>query len=140
MSFDPAHLGRVARQLPGVQTFDKEARVRSSLGRSYYALFLAVRREICQQTGLHVDNEIGHGELKNVLFSAGSSIPDARITAVATLLSTLYDQRQKADYKLDPAPPWPERLKKPKFAEGWATQVEEAIRKLPQIDFRSIKL
>jgi hypothetical protein len=138
VSFDPSLLLPIARALPVDLTLDKEARTRSSIGRSYYSAFLATRKAICVALGTHVDNDIGHGELTNQLYSASSASGNSDLSATAKVLQDLYDARKAADYSLEPSPKWLANLQKPDFAKRLAAQASGVISKLPGIDFSAM--
>lgn len=135
MSFDPSHLIGVAKHLPGFGGIDKEARTRSSVGRSYYAAFLAVRAAICAATGKHIDDNVSHGDLKDALYAAGSDTGRSDLTATAKILDELYEARRHADYHLDLRGKWEADMQKPAYARGLATKAESVVKRLPTIDF-----
>ena len=83
MSFDPATLIPVAKHLPSEMTLDKEARVRSALGRAYYSLFLATRAAICTAIGKQIDDGVEHGDLTDRMFEAAAASGDDKLVPAA---------------------------------------------------------
>jgi hypothetical protein len=137
MAFDPNLLPPVATSLCSNLSLDKEARTRSAVGRAYYALFLGIRAEVCRQHGKNVDSGVQHGTLKDDLYAAGAN-GRPELTALAKLLSDVYDARRQADYKLVPAAPYEKELAKPAFADNLTKQVSAALRKLPTMDLKVV--
>lgn len=132
--FDPREFVVLSRSLAVSTAFHAEARARSSLGRAYYGLFLAVRAAICTVAKKSVDDDIGHGALTNLLFSTRKD----PLIALGAILNDLYEVRQKADYKLNPQAAWATRLADPKYAELRVKQAEEALRELPKLDLTPV--
>jgi uncharacterized protein (UPF0332 family) len=128
--FDPREFVVLSRAMAVSTGYHAEARTRSSLGRAYYGLFLAVRAAICTVAKKSVDDNIGHGALTNLLFGTKQD----PLIALGAILNDLYDARQKADYKLNPDPAWTRRLSDPKYAELRVKQAEDALRQLPKLD------
>lgn len=138
MSFDPALLVPVAKLLPATALLDKEARTRSAIGRAYYSLFLATRAAIAKAVGKDIDTDIDHGDLTNKLFAASSETNNEDLSATAKTLSDLYMARKQADYRLAPEPKWAAKLSKPEYARGLTTRAEDAIKRLPKLDFSAM--
>ena len=134
MLFDPALFAQVGRSITRQGSLDKEARIRTAVGRAYYALFLAIRTEIRVQEGSAPhgrDDRIDHGKLKDSLASANN--PD--LNRLAEILSRVYEARQQADYVLEPIGRWDGYFTKPRNAEKLLRRVEAEIRNLRNIDF-----
>ena len=76
--------------------YNSEANWRTSIGRSYYAIFNYLKQE-CQALNLHISSgPAGHGELKNYLYNCGI---DEGID-IGSKIGDLLTQRIKADYEL----------------------------------------
>ena len=137
MLFDPALFAQVGRSIIRPSSLDKEARVRTAVGRAYYALFLAIRTEIRVQEGRPPhgrDDRIDHGNLKNSLASANN--PD--LNRLSEILSRAYEARRQADYVLEPTGRWNGYFTKPRNAEKLLRSVEAEIRNLRNIDFKEM--
>ncbi len=132
--FDPREFVVLSRTLAVSTAYHAEARSRSSLGRAYYGLFLAVRAAVCTAAKKSVDDNIGHGDLTNLLFKTRQD----PLIALGAVLNDLYEARRRADYKLDPGAPWAKRVADPKYAELRVKQAEDALRKLPQLDLTPV--
>jgi uncharacterized protein (UPF0332 family) len=134
--FDPLLWAELAIELPGLQKWSKEARIRTSLGRAYYSLFSAVRVSIRNEQGKGVDVPFrDHGKVIEALIYHGS---DAH-AAVGKLMEQLYSARQKSDYHLLPDAVWEKKLQKVAFAENMAKQAKLMILRLASLSFASIK-
>ena len=134
MRFDPALFAQVGRSIIRPSSLDKEARIRTAVGRAYYALFLAIRTEIRVQEGSAShgrDDRIDHGKLKDSLASANNS----DLNRLAEILSQVYEARRQADYVLEPIGRWDGYFTKPRNAEKLLKRVEAEIRNLQNIDF-----
>ena len=133
MRFDPALFAQVGRSIIRHGSLDKEARIRTAVGRAYYALFLAIRTEIRVQKGRPPhgrDDRIDHGNLKNSLASANNS----DLNRLAEILSRVYEARRQADYVLEPVGRWDGYFTKP-VTQKLLKRVEAEIRNLQNIDF-----
>jgi hypothetical protein len=138
-AFDPGEFTFVGKYVLKGQPLDvREARVRTSLGRAYYALFVSVRRAIATKAGKHVDHSIDHGQLQNLLMMGARQEKDpknsGKLISLASLLSDLMTARLKADYALDPSTAWRTKLSDIGFARSQVDQARSAISQLPQID------
>src|SRR5215218_9914836 len=86
-----------------------EARVRTALGRAYYALYLLVRAEIARRHGVSL-RSLQHGAMYTRLQSPRAS---DEVRQLGLDLQLLYTHRQMADYELDPTLSWKEKLEDP---------------------------
>jgi len=85
---------RIAKKL---LKYNTEANWRTSIGRSYYAIFNYLKQE-CQALHLRIsEGPAGHGELKNYLHNCAI---DEGID-IGSKIGDLYSQRIIADYKLN---------------------------------------
>lgn len=134
MHFDPALFAKVGRSITRQGSLDKEARIRTAIGRAYYALFLAIRTAIRNREGKATHgrgDRIDHGKLTNFLYAAN----DPELKGLAGILNDLYEVRRQADYVLEPVGNWDGYFTKIRDTERFLKQVEATIRKLPNIDF-----
>ena len=134
MRFDPALFAKVGRSITRQGSLDKEARIRTAIGRAYYALFLAIRTAIRNREGREIHgrgDRIDHGKLKNFLYAAN----DPKLKSLAGVLNDLYEARRQADYVLEPVGHWEGYFTRTRNAERLLKQVEATIRQLPNIDF-----
>ena len=46
----------------------------------YYSAFLAIRAAICVAVGQHIDDKVGHGDLKDALYAAGNDTGSSDLT------------------------------------------------------------
>jgi hypothetical protein len=112
----------------------RSARVRTALGRTYYALYLLVRAEIARRHGIpvrHLQHGLVYTRLQSPLAGDG-------VRALGRDLERLYTLRQKADYELDPDLLWKEQLDDAVGAEALAHRAWELASALPQLDFSPI--
>ncbi len=132
--FDPTEFADLANQLGDDDNYTSlAARTRTSLGRAYYALMLAVRAAIRTAEHKSIDLSIeDHGHLWRTLEDSGAP----QLMSIGKLLKELYEARQKADYHLDPADfRWVKKLADPRFARANAEIAKDAIGRLPGYDF-----
>jgi len=134
MTFDPAEFVGLGGTLVAAAGFHVEAKSRTSLGRAYYGLFLAVRASVRRMQGRPVDDAIDHGRLTNALFSTKQD----DLIALGTALNSLYTARQKADYKLDPERSWQKKLADPSYADLRIKEAQAALAHLPMLDLSPI--
>lgn len=87
MTFDPSEFLRVANEL--AETVDDEARLRTAIGRAYYAVFLRARDKV----GLRRHQRHIHGQVIGRLRDTDRSAADQ--------LDKLETLRGEADYDLD---------------------------------------
>jgi hypothetical protein len=110
------------------------ARVRTALGRAYYALYLLVRTEIMRRHGVPV-RSLQHGAMYTRLQSPRAS---DEVRQLGRDLQLLYTLRQKADYELDPAPSWKRQLEDPGGAEALVRRARELAGTISRLDFSPI--
>ena len=110
------------------------ARVRTALGRSYYAVYLLVRAEISRRHGI-APRHLQHGAVYTRL---QSSTANDDVRRLGRKLEWMYTLRQKADYELDPDSPWREHLHDVEGAEAIALTALELAQAIPQLDFSPV--
>jgi hypothetical protein len=135
--FDPAEFAKLANQLGDDDNYTNlAARTRTSLGRAYYALMLAVRVTIRNAQKRSPDLGFGdHGHLWRTLEDSG--VP--QLMSLGKALKDLYEARQKADYHVDPPEPkWVTKLADPRFGRMHAEIAKDAISRLPHYDFTPV--
>src|SRR5215218_2154072 len=108
-----------------------EARVRTALGRAYYALYLLVRAEIARRHGVSI-RSLQHGALYTRLQSPRAS---DEVRQLGRDLQLMYTLRQRADYEMDPPPSWKKQLEDPTGAEALVRRAGELARTIPHLDF-----
>lgn len=138
MSFDPALFAEAGQSIAKQGSIDKEARTRIAIGRAYYALFLSIRTAIRTEEGKEPHgrgDQIGHGNLTNVLYSSDNP----ELNGLAEILGQLYEARRQADYVLEPAGRWAKDCKSPRKAKNLLRLSEATIRRLSNIDFTEMK-
>lgn len=134
MSFDPKLFAKVGHSITKQGKLDKEARIRTAIGRAYYALFLSIRTEIRTLEGKAIHgrgDQIDHGALKNFLYLAKNT----DLNNLARTLDELYEARRQADYVLEPTGRWERYYESPRNAKRLLKRAEAEIRRLPNIDF-----
>lgn len=109
------------------------------LGRAYYALHLAIRRQISTANGWDIDIKADHGLLIAELYRVGQRDRDAKLLALAKQLEALFKVRKLADYTLSPNGSDAARMVDPANADDEARGVGKAIAQLTQIDFSKIE-
>jgi uncharacterized protein (UPF0332 family) len=108
--------------------YNSEANWRTSIGRSYYAIFNYLKQE-CRALSLHISSgSAGHGELKNYLQNCG--IDD--VVDIGSKIGDLYSQRIIADYKLG------EEIKQ-NTAKLMFEKAQDISKRFPSIDKPSFK-
>lgn len=112
----------------------REARVRTALGRTYYALYLLVRAEIMRRHGIPL-RRLQHGVVYTRL---QSSVASEEVRRVGRMLEWLYALRQKADYEPAADPAWRGRLEDPVGAGELAVSALAIAAKLPKLDFSAV--
>jgi len=139
--FPPTSFIHLARQLvtsgagePPSSPEMTAARVRTALGRSYYAVYLLVRAELSRRHGI-LPRYLQHGAVYTRLQSSTASEDVRRL---GRKLEWMYTLRQKADYELDPDSPWREHLHDVEGAEAIALTALELARAIPQLDFSPV--
>lgn len=140
MVFDPATLCKVAAKLPTLVDLDAESRTRSSINRSYYALFLSVWCAIAKQQVRSVASPPKHGALTDALFMAGKQGDSKDLIAVGRILADAYKARQQADYRIEPDAAFAAKVSAPSYAGHLARTVAATVRRLPDIDFSSVEI
>jgi len=110
------------------------ARVRTALGRTYYALYLLVRAEIARRHGVSL-RSLQHGAMYTRLQSPRAS---DEVRQLGRDLQLLYTLRQMADYELDPAPSWKKQLEDAEGAAALVRRAGELARTLPRLDFSPV--
>lgn len=110
MPFDPAGFFELAQELaaPGAS----EARLRTAVARTYYAVFLVAREKLGVTTQDDVHSTV-IGQVK------------ARYRVAGDQLDKLRRLRRRADYELDPT--------SPNWQADWTTTLEVATHLLPNI-------
>lgn len=141
VAFEPIAFLHLAQHLvgPGAATLSSsaavsEARVRTTLGRTYYALYLLVRREISRRYGV-LHRHLQHG---TVYIRLQSPLASDEVRRLGRSLEWMYTLRQKADYELDPAASWREHLTDELRAFGLAQLAMEFAALLPRLDFSPV--
>ena len=143
MPFDPALFAELAVELPAIQKCDKEARIRTSFGRSYYAVFSALRVALRSAEGRHMDDRIPeHGDLPKALYLAADESGDDEekktLTALAKTLEELMDARRQADYVLDPPAKWVSQFSKVRTAELAAKKARDVVARIRSMDLAPV--
>ena len=134
MGLDPAQYAALAKDICESSAFDRDARVRTSISRSYYSLFLAVRSAIRAAEGRStsgVSDHVDHGRLAAALYATH----DHGLEGIAKNLETLYELRRTADYVLLPKPAHKDPCEKPSKARLLAKVVEADLRRIPSLDW-----
>lgn len=130
--FEPSDFLELARQLVPSQGQElAEARVRTALGRAYYALYLLVRAEISRKHGI-LPRHLPHGTVYTRL---QSPLASDEVRRLGRNLEWMYTLRQKADYELELGPAWRDRLTDATAATGVAQLAMEFAALLPRLDF-----
>src|SRR5436309_399381 len=135
--FDPTDFADLANQLGDDNSYTNlAARTRTSLGRAYYALMLALRVAIRNAQKKSPDLGFGdHGHLWRTLEDSG--VP--QLMSLGKVLKDLYEAREKADYHLDPPEPkWVKNLADPRFGRMHAEIAKNAISRLSRYDFTAV--
>lgn len=90
---DPLDFLRIAKKL---LNYDSEANWRTSISRSYYAIYNYLKQE-CAKLGVEISKgPSGHGDLIRCL--RGSELPDA--VDIGSKVNDLHSHRIKADYDM----------------------------------------
>jgi hypothetical protein len=133
--FTPTEFLRIAEQLLEEPFGEmKGARVRTALGRVYYALYLLVRSEIARRHGVLLKH-LHHGAVYTRLQSPRAS---EEVRLLGRDLQLMYTLRQKADYELDPDPSWNAQLQDAVGAAVLVQRAGELARALPRLDFSPV--
>jgi len=111
--FDPLQFLELARELG---KSDDQSKLRTAVGRAYYAVFLITRDKLSVVAG-----EKTHKEVFDTLYRR-------RKFTIRDQLMTLYDLRQIADYNMDP-----ENDHCKNWKNNWVRQEKLADVLLPQI-------
>jgi hypothetical protein len=140
--FDPVEFAVLARQLAsgrlhaaldGVGT-SPECRLRTAVGRAYYALYLSTRSAIARRHGIP-ERRITHGLLYTCLQYARMS---GGLRLLGHELQRLYTLRQKADYEVAASARWDARIGDPKYVDMIAKQAISTARALEKLDFEPV--
>jgi uncharacterized protein (UPF0332 family) len=92
-AFDPEGFLELAGQLLDDKNYDTESKVRTAIGRAYYAAFLITQSKL-ENLGQSFDDEHRiHADVIKKL--------SARDGALGSKLNTLFDYRVDADYKMN---------------------------------------
>lgn len=141
VAFEPIAFLHLAQQLVGPggaglapSAAASEARVRTTLGRTYYALYLLVRREISRRHGI-LYRHLQHGTVYTRL---QSPLASDEVRNLGRNLEWMYTLRQKADYELDPDGSWREHLTDEGRALALAQLAMELAVLLPRLDFAPV--
>lgn len=89
--FKPELFGKLASQLLNDDHYEESSRIRTSVGRAYYATFLVARSRL-EALGIQFQRESVHREVHNQV--------KRRDRKLAQKLSTLRQARNDADYEL----------------------------------------
>jgi hypothetical protein len=110
------------------------ARLRTAFGRTYYALYLLVRKEI--STRYHVAHRyLPHG----ALYTHRQSVhAHKHVRELGRELQRMYTLRQKADYELGPDPTVQGQLDDPDLVRSLIDRVEVLAQTLPRLDFAPV--
>ena len=93
-SFDPYIFLEISKQLRNLKNLDLEGRLRTAVGRSYYAAFLKSMMKLQSLGESFPDNRKIHSDIRNALHNR-------RKSNIASKLNTLFNIRVIADYKLN---------------------------------------
>lgn len=93
-SFDPEIFLEISKQLRKIKILDFDGRLRTAIGRSYYAAFLKSLIKLQSLGESFPDNSRIHYEIREALHKK-------RKSNIASKLNTLFELRVKADYKLN---------------------------------------
>lgn len=132
--FDPRKYIQVARRLVKTQDLDREARTRSAINRAYYALFLSVWVALTRAQNRMGEPPPAHGRLKDALYAA-------KFNGLATALNSLYEERARADYRVDITSlptHFSEKLSEPAHALTLTNWADSEIAKLSSVDFSAV--
>jgi len=92
--FDPEIFLEISKQLRNIKSLDFEGRIRTAIGRSYYAAFLKSMIKLQGLGESFPDDSRVHYNVREILHNRKKS-------NIASKLNTLFDLRVKADYKLN---------------------------------------
>ena len=135
--FDPLQFANLAYQLSEDDDYTSlDARTRTTYGRAYYALMLAVRVAIRKAEKKNPDVKIDdHGHLWRTLEDTG--VP--KLMGLGRLLKDFYEAREKADYHVDPPESkWARNFTDPRYARANAEVAQDTIGRLSTYDFTPV--
>jgi len=89
--FDPEVFLEIAKKLIHDREYDQKGRLRTSIGRSYYAAFLKSKMKLESLGKTFYDDSRLHADVRNKLIGIKKS-------NIAVLLERLFDIRVMADY------------------------------------------
>ncbi len=90
--FNPLIFLEIAKKIKQSQNLDEKGKLRTSIGRAYYAAFLTVRSRLERKGGIFVKDK-QHYEVREYLKTLGHDI-------IADFLEKLFEKRVDADYIL----------------------------------------
>jgi uncharacterized protein (UPF0332 family) len=133
---DPADFLHVANELVAGSRSEAltPARVRTAVGRAYYAVFLLIRAELSRRHRVPL-RRIQHGSVYTHLQSprAGDELRHA-----GRELERLYAARQKADYDLAPDAFWRRHVEDPSAARILLRSAGKLAQAIPRLDLSPI--
>jgi hypothetical protein len=92
-SFDPKKFLELGNKLLLDIRYDEDARIRTSIGRCYYATFLVAWRKMVRSGVKFVDKTRIHQEVKDAYMDGGYS-------EIGNKLDQLREMRRRADYEM----------------------------------------
>jgi len=91
-AFDPEIFLEISKQLRRNKNFDLKGRLRTSIGRSYYAAFLKSQLKLQSLGKAFSDDSRIHAEVRD-------NLQKLKQSNIASKLESLFKMRVKADYK-----------------------------------------
>ncbi len=92
--FKPKKFLELGKTLLADSRYDEDARIRTSIGRCYYATFLIAWRKMSRAGVKFVDKTKIHQEVKDAYMDSGHS-------DIGNKLDQLREMRRRADYEMD---------------------------------------
>lgn len=137
--FDPEEFFELAHELCATERGVRGSRllgakVRTSLGRTYYGLYLVIGAAMLIRHGVPL-RRLEHGKLYRHLQSSRVQV---EVRALGRYLEDLYTLRRKADYDLEPHGLWEEKLADPVLAIKTVVEARRFARTIPVLDFTPI--
>lgn len=93
-AFKPKKFLELGKILLSDSRYDEEARIRTAIGRCYYATFLIAYRKMLHTGFQFLDKTRIHQEVKDAYMDQGH-------TAIGNKLDQLREMRRRADYDID---------------------------------------
>lgn len=93
-SFNPRKFLILGKDLLSDPRYDEETRIRTSIGRCYYATFLIAWRKMIRSGVRFIDNTRIHQEVKDAYMDKG-------FTDIGNKLDQLREFRRRADYEIE---------------------------------------